>query len=164
MKEKLKLVDVQIKLALIVIFVWFFVAAMPYPPKSRQFPQLLAAVSLIFVIVSLTFDFTKKEIMYGELTDVDEAEVKVLDEETKRLRKQRFYKAWGIIIVSSAVGFLGGFLFSTFFYFLGFTIFFGEKKNLIKNICISVGMTALIYVSFETIMGVPLLEGVLWKN
>jgi hypothetical protein len=98
----------------------------------------------------------------GELTDVDEAEVKVLDEETKKARKQRFYKAWGIIIVSSAVGFLGGFLFSTFFYFLGFALFFGERKNLVKNILLAVAMTAVIYVTFETIMGVPLLEGILW--
>jgi hypothetical protein len=162
MKEKLKLTDVQIKLALIVIFGFFYVYAIPYPEKSRQFPQLLAVVSLILVIISLIFDFTKKEVVTGELTDIDDAEVKVLDEETKRQRKQRFYKAWGIIIVSSAAGFLGGFLFSTFFFFLGFAIFFGEKKNLIKNIAIAVGMTILIYVSFETLMGVPLLEGLLW--
>lgn len=162
MKEKLKLIDVQIKLALIIIFGLFFIFSMPYPEKSRAFPQLLSVVSLIIVIISLTFDFTKKEIVIGELTDVDEAEVKVLDEETKRARKQRFYKAWAIIIVSSTLGFLGGFLFSTLFNFLGFTLLFGERKNLVKNILISVVMTAVIYVSFETIMGVPLLEGILW--
>ncbi len=162
MKEKFKLIDVQIKLALIVIFGLFFVFAMPYSEKSRAFPQLLSVVSIIIVIISLTFDFTAKDIIKGELTDVDEAEVKILDAETKRARKQRFYKAWGIIIVSSGVGFLGGFLFSTFFYFLGFTLFFGERKNLGKNILIAVVMTAVIYVTFETIMGVPLLEGILW--
>jgi len=88
--------------------------------------------------------------------------VTILDEATKRARKQRFYKAWGIILVSSAVGFLGGFLFSTLFFFLGFALFFGERKNLIKNIAIAVGMTILIYVSFEKVMLVPLLEGILW--
>ena len=162
MKEKLKLVDVQIKLALIIVFGAFFILSLPYSEKSRAFPQLIAVVSMMIVIVSLTFDFTAKELPVGELTDVDEAEVKVLDEETKRARKQRFYKAWGIIIVSSAVGFLGGFLFSTFFYFIGFTIFFGERKNLVKNVLIAVVMTAVIYGSFEMIMGVPLLEGILW--
>ncbi len=160
MKEKFKLIDVQIKLALIVIFVLFFVLAMPYPEKSRAFPQLLSVVSLILVIISLTFDFTSKEIVAGELTDVDEAEVKVLDEETKRARKRRFYKAWGIILVSTAVGFLGGFLFSALCYFLGFALFFGERKNLVKNIIIALVLTAVIYVSFDTIMGVPLLEGI----
>ena len=162
MKEKLKLTDVKIKLALIFVFAFFYIYAMPYPEKSKAFPQLLSAVSMILVIISLIFDFTKKEIVAGELTDVDDSEVKVLDEETKRARRQRFYKAWGIIIVSTAVGFLGGFLFTTLFSFLGFTIFFGERQNLVKNVLIAVGMTVFIYLSFETMMGVPLLEGIFW--
>ena len=162
MKEKLKLLDVQLKLALLIIFGFFYFYAIPFPEKSRSFPQLIAVVSLIIVFISLFFDFTRHEILHGEIIDVDDAEVKVLDEETKRARKRRFYKAWGIIIISSAVGFLGGFLFSTLFFFLGFAIFFGERKDLIKNICVAVAMTALIYVSFEIIMGVPLLEGILW--
>lgn len=162
MKEKFKSIDVQIKLALIVIFAFFFIASMPYPEKSRAFPQLLSVVSLIFVIISLTFDLTGKETAIGEITDIDDTELKVLDEETKRARKQRFYKAWGIILVSSGVGFLGGFLFSTLCYFLGFTLFFGERKNLVKNIIMALVMTGVIYVSFEIMMGVPLLEGLLW--
>src|SRR3990172_5509102 len=104
MKEKLKLTDVKIKFALIFVFAFFYIYAMPYPEKSKAFPQLLSAVSMILVIISLVFDFTKKEIVAGELIDVDDSEVKVLDAETKRARKQRFYKAWGIIIVSTAVG------------------------------------------------------------
>ncbi len=162
MKEKFKLIDVQIKIALILIFAFFFIAAMPYPEKSRAFPQLLSVVSLILVIISLTFDLTGKETVIGEITDIDDTEVKVLSAEEKRARKQRFYKAWGIIIVSSAVGFAGGFLFSTFFYFLGFALFFGERQHIVKNMVIAVIMTAVIYFSFQTMMGVPLLEGMLW--
>jgi hypothetical protein len=162
MKAKFKQLDVQIKLALILVFGFFYFYAAAFPEKSKAFPQLIALISILIVIVSLSFDFTKKEIQEGVLIDVDEAEYVVLDEATKRARRQRFYKAWGIIFVSSAVGFLGGFLFSTFFYFLGFTLFFGERKNLLKNIVIAVGMTILIYVIFEKVMGVPLLEGILW--
>ena len=162
MKEKFKLLDVQLKLALLVIFGFFFFYAIPFPEKSKSFPQLISMVSIIFVIVSLFFDFTKQEIVHGEIIDVDDAEVKILDDETKKARKQRFYKAWAIILVSSSVGFLGGFLFSTIFFFLGFAIFFGEREKLVKNIIIAVIMTAVIYVSFEMVMGVPLLEGILW--
>lgn len=162
MKEKFKLLDVQLKLALLVVFGFFFFYAIPFPEKSKSFPQLISMVSIIIVIVSLFFDFTKHEIVHGEIIDVDDAEVKVLDDETKKARKQRFYKAWAIILVSSSVGFLGGFLFSTIFFFLGFAIFFGEREKLIKNIIIAVIMTAVIYVSFEMVMGVPLLEGILW--
>lgn len=162
MKEKLKLTDVQIKLTLIFIFCFFFFYAMSFPEKSRQFPQLIAAVSIILVIISLIFDFTKKEMAAGEITDIDDTEVKVLDEKTKRVRKQRFYKAWGIIIFSSAVGFLGGFLFSTFLLFAGFSIFFGKRENLVKNIITAVGITAVIFFIFDRIMSVPLLTGILW--
>ena len=162
MKEKLKLTEVQIKLALIFIFGFFYVYADSFPEKSKEFPQLIAAVSLILVIISLILDFVKKEKVAAEITDIDDSEVKVLSPEIKIAKRQRFYKAWAIISVSAVAGFLGGFLFSTFFFFLGFSLFFGPREKLGKNIVVSVGMTILVYVSFEKIMNVPLLRGLLW--
>lgn len=162
MKEKLKLMDVQIKLALAVIFIFAYFFSMPYPEKSRAFPQLISVVSLIFVVLSLFFDFKKKEVVAVQLTDIDDDEVKVLSAEEKLVRKQRFYKAWAIMIFSTLMGFLGGFLISAFFFFLCFAFVFGEKKKLVKNIVITVVMTIITYVIFEQIMGVPLLEGILW--
>jgi hypothetical protein len=162
MREKLKLTDVQIKLALVVIFIVAYFLAMPYPEKSRAFPQLISVVSLIFVVISLVFDFRKKEVVSVQLTDIDDDEVKVLSSEEKKARKQRFYKAWVIIIFSTLMGFLGGFLFSAFFFFLGFAAVFGERKMLVKNIIITVIMTVITYVVFEVIMAVPMLEGILW--
>ena len=162
MKEKLKLAEVQIKLALILIFGFFYVYADSFPEKSKEFPQLIAAVSLILVIISLILDFVKKEKVAAEITDIDDSEVKVLSPEIKKAKRQRFYKAWAIIFVSAAAGFLGGFLFSTFFFFLGFSLFFGPREKLGKNIIVSIGMTILVYISFEKIMNVPLLQGLLW--
>ena len=162
MKEKLKLTDVQIKLALVLIFGFFYLYANSFPEKSREFPQLIAAVSLIMAIISLVLDFAKKEKVVAEITDIDDSEAKVLSPEKKMARKQRFYKAWAIILVSIAAGFLGGFLFSTFFFFLGFSLFFGQREKLRKNIFVSVGMTVLVYIAFEMIMHVPLLRGLLW--
>jgi len=161
-KEKFKLTDVQIKLALIVIFGFFFFYANSFPEKSRQFPQLVAAVSLILVIISLVLEFVKKETVASEITDIDDSEATVLSAEKKMEKRLRFYKAWAIILVSAAAGFLGGFLFSTFFFFLGFSLFFGRREKLGKNIVVSVGMTILVYISFEKIMNVPLLKGMLW--
>jgi hypothetical protein len=162
MKEKLKLTEVRIKLALIFIFGFFYVYADSFPEKSKEFPQLIAAVSLILVIISLILDFVKKEKVAAEITDIDDSEVKVLSPEIKIAKRQRFYKAWAIIFVSAVAGFLGGFLFSTFFFFLGFSLFFGPREKLGKNIIVSVGMTILVYISFEKIMNVPLLQGLLW--
>ncbi len=162
MRKQLKATDVQIKLALIFVFGFFYLYAMPYAEKSRQFPQLIALVSLILVIISLILDFTKKEFVAGEIGDIDDTEVKVLADERKTAKKQRFYKAWGIIIFSTAVGFLGGFLFSSILLFLGFSIFFGKRENLVRNIITGMGITAVVYFIFGKVMMVPLLAGILW--
>jgi hypothetical protein len=138
--------------------------AIPYPEKSKQFPQLIAVFSIIMIVISLMIDLTRKETGVGEIADVGDTELKILDETTKKARRKRFYQAWGIILISTAIGFLGGFLFSTFSLFVGFALFFGKRtrKYLFKNIFIAVVMTILIYVAFQWIMGVPLLTGILW--
>lgn len=162
MKEKFKLTEVWFKIVLLFVFSGFYILAIPYPAKSKEFPQLLAIISLIMTVISLIMDFSREETVAGEITDVDDTELKVLDAETKRARKKRFYQAWAIILVSTGIGFLGGFLFSTFFYFAGFALVFGTREKLLKNMIIAVAMTIVVYVSFQRIMGVPLLEGILW--
>ena len=162
MKEKLKLPEVWFKLVLFVFFGFLFLFAIPYPEKSKQFPQLLTMFSLILIGISLITDFTRKGTVAAAIADVDDTELKVLDDTTKKSKKKRFYKAWKIILVSTAIGFLGGFLFTSFFLLIGFAIYFGERKNLSKNSFIAVLMTMIIYVSFQWIMGVPLLAGLLW--
>jgi len=164
MKEKLKLTEVKFKLALFVLFILLYIFAIPYPGKSKQFPQLIAVFSLILLMISLIVDFTRKEPVAKVVADVDDNELKVLDDKAKRTKRKRFYRAWEIILVSTAVGFLGGFLFSTFFLFVGFALFFGKRarKNIIKNIVIAVFMSIIIYLSFQWIMKVPLLTGILW--
>lgn len=164
MKEKLKLTEVRFKLVLFIFFVLFYLLALPYPQKSRQFPQLLAMFSLFMIVISLVMDFTRKETVAREIMEVGDTRLKLLDETTKKTKRKRFYQAWGIILISTAFGFLGGFLFSTFFLFVGFALFFGKRtrKNIIKNIVIAVFMTIIIYFLFQWIMSVPLLTGVFW--
>ncbi len=161
MKEILKRTDVWFKIFLFFFFIFLYVMSIPYPQKSRQFPQLLAVVSLIFIVVSLFIDFTRKEAAQV-IADVDDTELKVFDAETKKARKRRFYQAWAIILVSTAIGLLGGFLFTTFFLFAGFALVFGKrtKKAIVKNTVITIGMTILIYIIFQEIMMVPLLSGI----
>jgi len=162
MKEKLKLTEVWCKIALLVIFGGFYALAIPYPEKSKQFPQLLALLSLILTAVSLITDFRRKEAVDIEIGGVDDTELQTLDQETKRQRKKRLYKACLIVIVSTAAGFLGGFLFCTFCLFAGFAWFFGARKDLLRNLGVAVVMTAVVYIAFQKVMAVPLLDGVLW--
>jgi hypothetical protein len=163
MKEKLKLTEVGFKLVLLVFSGLFFLFAIPYPEKSKQFPQLIATFSFIMIVISLVIDFTQRGTVAEGIADVDDTEVKVFDDTTKRIKRKRFYKAWGIILVSTAIGFLGGFLFTTFLLLISFPMFFGERGNLFKNFFISVLMTMIIFFSFQWIMGVPLFEGILSK-
>ena len=162
MREKFKLTEVWCKIALIFIFSAFYVLAIPSPEKSRQFPQLLAVISLVMTVIALIADFSRKDTLRGEITGVDDTELKVLDAKTKKARKKRLYQAWAIILVSTGIGFLGGFLFSTFFYFTGFALIFGAREKLLKNMIIAVIMTIVVYVTFQHMMAVPLLEGLLW--
>ena len=162
MKEKLRKTEVRFKLFLFVFFGFLYWLAIPYPEKSRQFPQLIALVSLIMIVLSLIMDFTRGGTAKGEIADVEDTEMKMGDSTLKKERKKRFATAWGIILVSTAVGFLGGFLFSAFLIFLGFALFFGKREMFWKNTAVAFGVTVVIYFLFERIMGVPLLAGVLW--
>jgi hypothetical protein len=162
MKERFKQSEMWCKIGLLFIFGGFYVFAIPYPEKSRQFPQLLATVSLILTVISLISDFRRKEATSTEIGDVDDTELRTFDDDTKRLRKQRLYKAWAIILVSMAAGFLGGFLFCTFFLFVGFAWFFGPRERLVRNLVVGVVLTAFVYLVFQKLMAVPLLDGMLW--
>jgi hypothetical protein len=162
MKEKLKRTEVWFKLVLFVFFGSLYLLAFPFPEKSRQFPQLISSATLVVIVISLILDFKKKDEREKEIAGADDAELTTIDETTKRVRTKRFLKAWGIILVSVAFGFLGGFLVSTFSFLLGFALFFGKKENLFKNIAIALGITIATYVVFEIFMEVPLLEGILW--
>lgn len=131
MKEKLKLAEVWFKLVLFVFFILLYLLAIPYPEKSKQFPQLIAIFSLIMIVISLIMDFTRKGKVAEGIGDVDDTELKVLDNTTQKTKRESFYKAWGIIIVTTAIGFLGGFLFTTL-YSLVLPYSLEEEKNYSK--------------------------------
>jgi hypothetical protein len=162
MKEKLKSGEVLFKIVLFFVFGGFFIGAMSYPHDSRQFPQLLAGLGVILTTIALAIDFIRKQVLEGEIADVDDTELRVMDAATKKARRKRFYQAWAIILGSTAIGFLGGFLFSTICLFIGFGLLFGRRENWVKNAIMAVALTLLVYFVFGRIMGVPLLDGVLW--
>ena len=162
MKEKLKLTEVWFKLVLFVFFGLFFFLAIPYPEKSKQFPQLIAVFSLIMTAISLIMDFTRKGKVAEGIADVDDTELKVLDAPIQKAKRKRFYKAWAIILISTAMGFSGGFLFTTFFLLMGFALFFGERGNLFKNTVVAIAMTIIIFFIFQWVFEIPLLKSFIW--
>lgn len=159
--KTLKRADVKIKIALLVFFALFYVLAIPFPQKSRQFPQLIAACSLVAVVVALVRDFTTKPAAGVRISGVDDTELSGTDEKGVREKRKRFYRAWAIILVSVGAGLIGGFLFTTFLLFGGFAVFFGRRQELARNIAVAVAMTVGIYLAFAWLMGVPLLSGIL---
>ncbi len=158
----LKRTDVRIKLVLLAFFGLFYLLAIPYPEKSRQFPQLIALFSLVVIVLSLIMDFRRKAAVSAQISQVDDTELTGTDEQGKTEKRKRFYRAWAIILVSSGAGFLGGFLFTAFFLCAGFALIFGRREKAFKNMTAAVVMTVCIYLIFERLMGVPLLSGILW--
>ena len=133
--------EVAFEIVLLVAFAVLYGLAMPYPDRARQFPQLIAAFSLVMVVLALVQDLRRGRI------------------QRKRVAIGRVARAGGIIV---GLGFVGGFLLSVLLFFLGFAFFFGARDAFWRHAAIAVGVTAAIWVLFERIMGVPLLEGVLW--
>lgn len=161
MKEKFKLTEVRCKIVLLFVFSAFYLLAIPFPEESRQFPQLLAAFSLVLTVIALIADFSRKDSVQGEITDVGDTELKFLDANTKKARRRRYYQAWAIILVSTGIGFLGGFLYSTVCLFAGFGAVFRIREKLLNTMIIALAMTVVVYFIFGRAMGVPLLEGIL---
>jgi VIT1/CCC1 family predicted Fe2+/Mn2+ transporter len=78
------------------------------------------------------------------------------------LRRKRLFESIVIVLISLGIGYLGGFLLIVPFYFIAFGILHGQKKKAIKYIIIGLVITAVTYISFTKLMGIPLLQGLLW--
>lgn len=154
-----KRLDVWCKIALMALFVLLFAMARSYPSESRQFPQLIAVFTFIMLAISLVRDFlaikTEAPPKSAEKGDVG---FRATDPEKGITeKKKRLYLTWGMILVSTGIGFWGGFLITTFLIFIGFALFFGDRKHLLRNSLTAIAVTAVIYFVFEWIMRVPLL-------
>ena len=157
MKATLKRLDVWCKITLMALFVLLYLMARSYPSESRQFPQLIAIFTLAILLISLIRDFSGKTAAPPGPAEASDAGFQATDQgNEEKKRQRRFYLTWGLIIVSTGLGFWGGFLITTFLLFIGFAVFFGEKRHLVRNIVSAVAVTAVIYFIFEWIMRVPL--------
>lgn len=159
MQETLKRLDVWCKIALMALFVLLYTMARSYPSESRQFPQLIAVFTFVVLAISLVRDFFgKKTTAPPESAEASDAGFQAADQgKGEKERKKRLYLTWGMILISTGIGFGGGFLITTFLLFIGFALFFGEKKHLLRNSLTAIAVTAVIYFIFEWIMRVPLL-------
>ena len=149
--------DTCFKIVLFFSFGIGYVGAMQYSQKGRQFPQLIALITLILLALSFLRDLfrwlgERESRLTGSRTPATEEH---------GIQRLRFYKAWLIIIVAIGVGMLGGFLFSTFFLLAGFPLLLsdGKGRRLVWDLSVAVIVTACIYVIFQYVMGVPLLTG-----
>jgi hypothetical protein len=160
MKEKFASTDFWCKVALLFVFGAFYVLARPFPEESRQFPQLLSAISLLLTLAALAADLVQRGGTRGEIGDVDDTELKPVDAQTKSGRSRRFWLAWTILLASAGAGLAGGFLYSAIGLFAGFALAFGGEKR-VRNLFVAAALTAAVYFVFGKLMGVPLTDGLL---
>ncbi len=161
MPPALRGAEAWFKLALAVFFVVLYVVAASYPERSRQFPQLIALVSLALVAVSLVRDLARGGPAGHEIAETGDTDVKVVAPEVRRARRSRVLKAAGIIFGSTALGLAGGFIVTVFACYVGFAWFFGRRQAFWSGAALAAAITAAIYVLFDRVMGVPMLVGML---
>jgi ABC-type Fe3+ transport system permease subunit len=151
--------EIGFKVVLFAVFAGAYGVAMYYSQKARQFPQLIALLTLILIFLSLLGDLTRRLKRRDSLRKDGNDRPGKID----RTRRVRFYKAWLVILSATAAGVLGGFLFSTFFLLAGFPLLLGDdqKRGLPRHLSVAVVLTACIYLIFQYLMGVPLLSGLL---
>lgn len=182
----LKKTETIFKLCLLALFLFLMWVGRTYPKNSRLFPEILGTITVIFIIISFIQDFInlrrKKEKEVVEETppeappsDILEEKIRWMKEVEEKaddagyemlesgLRRKRLFESIVIVLISLGIGYLGGFLLTVPFYFIAFGILHGEKKKAVKYIIIALAITAVTYLSFTKLMGVPLLQGLLWE-
>lgn len=175
------------KLCLLAFFLLLIWTGHTYPQKSRLFPEILSGLGIIFIVISFAIQAFRKARGKKQLEKIEEPRRELLPSdvlENKRRwmeemeeksgedagytlleedkRKKRIYQAILIILISLGIGYLGGFLLSVPFYFIAFGVLHGERKKALKYVIIALAITLLTYLSFSSLMRVPLLRGILW--
>ena len=181
----LKRTETIFKLCLLALFLFLMWTARTYPKSSRLFPEILGTITVMFIVISFTQDFLslrrkkEKETVEESLpeappSDIVEEKMRWMKEVEAQaedagyemlesgLRRKRLIESIAIILVSLGIGSLGGFLLTVPFYFIAFGILHGQRKKAFKYIIIALVITAVTYLSFTKLMGVPLLQGLWW--
>ncbi|MFB3884645.1 MAG: tripartite tricarboxylate transporter TctB family protein [Thermodesulfobacteriota bacterium] len=175
----------MVKAGLLLFFLILILESQRYPEQSRLYPNILCSVAVILIVASFIQDFIrpkgkkkKEDQEEPELPPLDIREqklrwVKQMEAKSERdagyelleegLRKRRLRQSILIILISLVIGYLGGFLLTVPFYFIAFGILHGQKKGVFKYIIIAFGITVITYLFFTSLMGVPMLRGLLWN-
>ena len=184
MAKRFRPTETIFKACLMAFFLMLMWMGRDYPEKSRLFPEILGGISVLFIIISFVQDFLKpkgaeKKVEVNEpepaSSDVREETLRRLKEVEAHaedagyveleasLKKKRLTQGVIIILISLGIGYLGGFLLIVPFYFISFGILHGDRKKALKYVIIAAAVTVVTYLSFTSLMGVPLLRGVLWE-
>jgi ABC-type glycerol-3-phosphate transport system permease component len=80
----------------------------------------------------------------------------------KKLTASRFYLGCLGFGIAIAAVILFGFIFMVPVYFIFYTLFLGDKKNLIKVTITALAIAALVYLIFGYFMDIPMTKGLLF--
>ncbi len=172
------------KLCLLAFFLLLIWTGRTYPETSRLFTGILSGLGIIFILTSFMQGFItpkrgkqKEKVLPVEPppSNIVEEKIKWIKEVEEKsgedagyalleedIRKKRVYQSILIILISLGIGYLGGFLLTVPFYFIAFGILHGRKKQILKHVIIALGITLITYLSFTSLMRVPLLRGIFW--
>src|SRR3989441_10183585 len=119
--------EVALDVILLFGFAALYMVSTAYPERSRQFPQLIALVSMALILLALVRNFAGAASTRRGRWD--------------RERAARVARAWGVIVVSTACGAVGGFLVRVLLLFLGFAFLFCARESFWRCESIGFGMS-----------------------
>jgi len=143
--EKLNL-DFFFQIVLLGVFSLLIWVSRSYPFESHIYPLGLCVITSILLLISLVRHFREKS-----------EEKKSDPEEVHRPRK--LFQVLLVIVIATAIGLLGGFLFGVLGYYVVYAILQENKSRLPKTLSIGVGLTLIYYILFGWLMSVPLFRG-----
>ena len=140
-------------IAALIIFGFIKIMSMRLPAKVSGYPIAMSNVAFVLAIIF----FIRCVVRFVRGTGNKK---KMFSGDTAGYAK---YWLTLVLLVIYAIAFKRlGFGVSSFIFILAFSTAFAQKRNMVLNLLVSVGFTAVIYVAFKIILGIPLPSGILF--
>lgn len=158
----LKKADTIFQVTVLACSVILAVVTQTYPARTRVFPELILYTLIFLSGTCLFLKFVSPRFLQYLVAPEPEEEEDDEVIRARRLSAIRFYWGWLTIGISVSVLILFGFVFSIPVYFITYTLFLGNRKNLLEVTLVALFTTAMVYLIFGYFLYLPMVGGLLF--
>lgn len=153
--------DILFPMFIFLFFLFLLKESSNYPSESRAFPKLIILSTMFLsgslLTIRIFSPFLKNTVILPESGGKE-------GYQRKWETRGRFYRGWMSIVFSLLAAFLFGFVFLIPASFISYTILLGRKEMLLKIIFLSLVTAGVVYLVFNSFLGVPMMHGFLWAK